>query len=68
MTKQPIKMVNYETPVGLFGDWETAAAACERADFHPCTCIKVVPIEFVDTCIEHAYGTAQRLSFQVRVF
>lgn len=23
---------------------------------------------FVDTCIEHAYGSAQRLSFQVRVF
>ena len=25
-------------------------------------------VPYVDTCIEHAYGTAQRLSFQVRVF
>ena len=25
-------------------------------------------VPYVDTCIEHAYGTTTRLSFQIRVF
>jgi hypothetical protein len=32
--------MNYETPVGSFETWEAAAAACERCDLDPCTCIK----------------------------
>jgi len=33
---------NYETPVGCFRTWEEAAAACERCDLDPCTCITPV--------------------------
>lgn len=64
----PIKMISYETPVGTFATWEDAAAACERSDLDPLTCITNRPINFTDTCIEHAYGTTTRLSFQIRVF
>lgn len=31
----------YETPFGTFKTWEEAAAACERADMDPCTCIQI---------------------------
>ena len=64
----PVKMVNYETPVGTFADWQEAADACERADMDPCTCIKTVPINYRDTCTEFAYGTSFRLSQSIRVF
>lgn len=64
----PVKMINYETPVGTFADWEDAATACERADLDPNTCIINRPIEFRDTCTETAYGTSFRLSQAVRVF
>lgn len=30
--------------------------------------IEVKPVPYVDTCIEHAYGTTYRLPFQIRVF
>lgn len=58
----------YQTPFGSFDTWEDAATACERADMDPCECIKVIRPEYVDTCLETAYGTTQRLSFQIRVF
>jgi hypothetical protein len=64
----PIKMINYETPLGTFASWEEAAAACERADLDPLTCIKNVPIEFRDVCVEHAYGSPLRISRAIRVF
>jgi hypothetical protein len=32
-------MAKYQTPVGGFDTWEQAAAACERCDLDPCTCI-----------------------------
>jgi hypothetical protein len=64
----PVKMINYETPVGTFGHWEDAAAACERADLDPVTCIINRPIEFRDVCVEHAYGSSYRMSDPVRVF
>ncbi len=67
MTALP-KMINYETPVGTFSDWEDAATACERSDLDPVECIVNRPVHFVDTCIEHAYGATVRLPFQVRVF
>ena len=61
---------SYETPMGCFNTWEQAAEACERSDLDPCTCIKIVVphIPVQTTCIEHAYGSAQRLSFQIKVF
>lgn len=33
--------ISYETPFGTFEKWEDAAAACERCDMDPTTCIKV---------------------------
>ena len=30
---------NYQTPLGRFQTWEHAAAACERCDLDPVTCI-----------------------------
>lgn len=32
----------YATPMGCFSTWEEAAAACERADMDPCTCIEII--------------------------
>lgn len=61
-------MMVYETPLGTFGDWEQAAAACDRADLDPCTCITNRQVSVPSTCIEHAYGSAYRLSFQIKVF
>ena len=61
-------MVLYETPVGTFAPWEEAAAACERSDMDPCACITNRHISVPTTCIEHAYGSAQRLTFQIKVF
>ena len=29
---------------------------------------KAAKVGYVDTCIEHAYGSTTRLSFQIRVF
>lgn len=34
--------MKYETPLGTFDTWEEAAAVCERCDFDPCTCIKIL--------------------------
>jgi len=35
-------MTSYETPAGTFSTWDAAAAACERMDMDPTTCIKIV--------------------------
>jgi hypothetical protein len=64
---------NYETPVGTFRTWEEAAAACERADLDPCTCIKNVSVvelspSTVDVWYITEYGLRQKLSAQIRVF
>jgi hypothetical protein len=34
--------MTYETPLGAFRTWEEAADACERSDFDPCDCIRIV--------------------------
>ena len=59
--------VNYKTPMGSFTTWEEAANACHRVDMDPCTNI-VTEVSPTDVCVEHAYGLAYRLPFQVRVF
>jgi hypothetical protein len=41
-TTQRTNEFSYATPVGLFRTWEEAAAACERCDLDPCTCIETV--------------------------
>lgn len=68
MTNLTDKRCIYQTPFGSFGTWEEAAAACERADFDPCEAITIHRPDYVTTCIETAYGTTERLSFQIRVF
>lgn len=71
VSKQGGTEMTYETPVGTFATWEAAAAACERADMDACSCIINRPDPSPDTfttCLETAYGSTQRLSFQVKVF
>jgi hypothetical protein len=34
--------MSYQTPIGCFSCWNLAAAACERCDLDPCTCILIV--------------------------
>ena len=61
-------MVLYETPVGTFATWEEASAACERSDMDACECITNRHISVPTTCLETAYGSTQRMSFQIKVF
>ena len=67
MGEMKAKYVSYRTPMGRFETWEAAAAACERADLDPCTCI-VTEVSPTDVIAETAYGTTVRLSNPIRVF
>ncbi len=59
----------YRTPVGSFETWEDAAAAVERRDMDPTTCVEVVRLDPPhDVCWEFGPGGPLRLSFAVRCF
>lgn len=64
--------IKYETPLGSFETWEAAAAACERADLDPCTCISNQRVGPGPSLVSYEVmpdGSAPvRLSFQIKCF
>jgi hypothetical protein len=48
--------MEYRTPVGTFKTWEEAAAACERIDMDPCTCIEIPGDRAICNVLTHYDG------------